>query len=395
MTGGSKMMKHLATLLLGLAIITLTSVARGKSTSVGCKDKDGNAVDWWIALKAPEGSPYGYIDSNQSPPAWAYDKILELTATNGNPLAETVQQIYGDNGAHYLIYNDQPYRLTKPKVRIDPKYHAHAKGVIAFEGDQGFWLVHSNPNFPDNPATSEYTGIYDCNTKGTTCGPKSGQQRYGQSYLCITLKADNLEKAAQLIQIAEVAVTGSNLGGTENQFPELNKIVSDFEDHREGEAPEQKTDNHVITTVGGEQLLQFAMSPTPAGVDVYLYEQLIEPKLKSGLWVETWKEGKDFVSYCPSVPSSLPEGTDFKYETRTINKIRINDDLEWTNPRTANSGDHSKWAISHTPGGLSGCNSSSAHAGTETSRRHMLSSAQAADCNNAASVKVSDEFCLL
>ncbi len=58
----------------------------------------------------------------------------------------------------------------------------------------------------------------------------------------------------------------------------------------------------------------------------------------AGLWVETWKEGEDFVSYCPSVPSSLPPGTDFQYETRTINRIKINNDLEWTNPRTKDSG---------------------------------------------------------
>ena len=58
----------------------------------------------------------------------------------------------------------------------------------------------------------------------------------------------------------------------------------------------------------------------------------------TGLWVETWKEGQDFVSYCPTDKSSLPKGTHFKYETRTINKIYINEDLHWTNPRSTNSG---------------------------------------------------------
>ena len=54
--------------------------------------------------------------------------------------------------------------------------------------------------------------------------------------------------------------------------------------------------------------------------------------------METWKEGEDFWSYCPSVKSSLPQGTHFKYETHTINKIYINKDLQWTNPRSRNSG---------------------------------------------------------
>jgi hypothetical protein len=34
---------------------------------------------------------------------------------------------------------------------------SHA-GVIAMQGPQGFWLTHSNPNFPDDPKISNYTG---------------------------------------------------------------------------------------------------------------------------------------------------------------------------------------------------------------------------------------------
>jgi hypothetical protein len=54
-------------------------------------------------LQAPEGSLYGYIDSDQSPLAWAFDPNLALADTSGNPLAETVQQIYQE-GTGYLIY---------------------------------------------------------------------------------------------------------------------------------------------------------------------------------------------------------------------------------------------------------------------------------------------------
>ena len=53
--------------------------------------------------QAPEGSLYGYIDSDQSPPAWAYDPNSHLADTSGNPLAETVQQIY-QSGTGYVIY---------------------------------------------------------------------------------------------------------------------------------------------------------------------------------------------------------------------------------------------------------------------------------------------------
>ena len=31
-------------------------------------------------------------------------------------------------------------------------------GVLGFEEDGGFYLLHSTPNFPDNPADDEYHG---------------------------------------------------------------------------------------------------------------------------------------------------------------------------------------------------------------------------------------------
>ena len=46
--------------------------------------------------------------------------------------------------------------------------------------------------------------------------------------------------------------------------------------------PKKEDKHQAITTAGGEPLLQFAMAPTQEGDDVYLYEQLIEPQLKSG-----------------------------------------------------------------------------------------------------------------
>lgn len=44
-------------------------------------------------------------------------------------------------------------------MKVEKLGNTGLAGVIAFDGDQGFWLLHSNPNFPDNPADSKYTGI--------------------------------------------------------------------------------------------------------------------------------------------------------------------------------------------------------------------------------------------
>ena len=50
-----------------------------------------------------------------------------------------------------------------------------------------------------------------------------------------------------------------------------------------GAVPVKDSISQGITTVGSESLLQFAMTPTEFGDDVYLYEQLIEPTLDSGM----------------------------------------------------------------------------------------------------------------
>lgn len=37
-------------------------------------------------------------------------------------------------------------------------HHANLAGVIGFDAEGGFYLMHSTPNFPDNPADSDYKG---------------------------------------------------------------------------------------------------------------------------------------------------------------------------------------------------------------------------------------------
>ena len=50
-----------------------------------------------------------------------------------------------------------------------------------------------------------------------------------------------------------------------------------------GAVPVKDSIKQELTTMGSQSFLQFAMSPTEVGDDVYLYEQLIEPALASGL----------------------------------------------------------------------------------------------------------------
>ena len=47
-------------------------------------------------------------------------------------------------------------------------------------------------------------------------------------------------------------------------------------------APAESDPRPFLCSLAGEQFVQFVMSPSATGDDVYLYEQLVEPVLQSG-----------------------------------------------------------------------------------------------------------------
>lgn len=69
-----------------------------------------------------------------------------------------------------LMYNDETPNGTSSESL------AHAKGVVAFDGESGFWLTHSVPRFPPPPEDG-----YSYPPTGT---------RYGQTMLCVTLDSE-------------------------------------------------------------------------------------------------------------------------------------------------------------------------------------------------------------
>lgn len=74
------------------------------------------------------------------------------------------------------MYNDEP-----PSSKTDP-VKGHTKGVVASNDESGFWMVHSVPHFPPELDTEKYSY------------PSTGHI-YGQSFLCISMTAKELDKA--------------------------------------------------------------------------------------------------------------------------------------------------------------------------------------------------------
>lgn len=68
-------------------------------------------------------------------------------------------------------------------------------------------------------------GINDCEKKGSPCGPTHGQLQDGQSYLCVSFDASNLEKVADVLRGDELTIYASNIDGLADQYPNIQELI--------------------------------------------------------------------------------------------------------------------------------------------------------------------------
>ncbi|KAK9842121.1 hypothetical protein WJX84_004894 [Apatococcus fuscideae] len=166
-------------LVLGVCILG----SQVSAASLTCRNEAAQSIDFWTSVKFPRptGTRYTYTDNTLEQTEWMLGD--DLAATSGNPLSATLAPLYADASFGYIMYNDE---IPTSSGGSTSSTKAHAKGVIGFGPDGGFWLVHSVPKFPDRPSVSDYTGI------------ASGQQINAQSFLCLSMTPSTLEKVAQL-----------------------------------------------------------------------------------------------------------------------------------------------------------------------------------------------------
>ena len=281
------------------------------STAVGCRDDDGNPVDYWYALKAHKLTTYAYSDANGGTFKMSPN---DMASPNDGALAQTLQQIYaGDSGVGYAMYNDEtPDKHTEQS-------RAHSKGVVGFGSGGGFWLVHSAPRFPDYVKNGY---------KGFGQGVNPASTRYAQSFLCLSLPLDEIDAGVASNMIVNWPhVHDSSLPSSlSGSLPTVASWLA-------GSHTTTPTATvREVKTQGGKVFHAFAKNKQ---WNKQLYEDLVAPTFKMDLACETWQDGVDQMpSYCKP---------DYANDVENVQYVELPG--KGAPARWKHTVDHSKWCV--------------------------------------------------
>lgn len=299
-----------------------------------CKDEDNRNVDWYVLYKLPKvsessnsvirnGLAYLYMTSNTVDKGWQLS-TKKISAKNSIP-GNTLAPLYNDSEASktfWILYNDDP-----PNRPINGKY-GHAKGAMMANNKQGFWLIHSVPNYPPLPNSGNDTrrrNVEEDLTPGNRSEydyPSSGEN-YGQSFLCISVDSDQFDSIGQQFMYNQIIIYRRNILNTfVATFPNLTAAAMQ---KRIRKAP--FTSKTLLKSSGGVEFVSFAKSDK---WQKDLYEQFVAPTLKTDLFAETWLNGR----------GRLPSDCE-KVKVYNVVSIHLKSvDIDFTSSR-----DHSKWAV--------------------------------------------------
>jgi len=297
----------------GFLAVCLISLIGLVNAGMGCRDDDGNPVDWFIVYKMPvlpksknsnfnKGYGYAVIDPSHTTSFKISENTLDQDA---GYLGHTLDQVY--SGAKtkvgWLMYNDQ-----NPDGSQSSTY-GHTKGVIGFDGTTGFWLIHSVPRWPE--------------PHGTAYEFPDNERIYGQNFICITLDMSQMEDVGYQLFFTRPSVYDSNLPTSfKAKTTNLQSVL---------DGTYQKAANASILEFPSKGRVKFVHMAKNSKWNDDLYQALVSPYIDDGLFVETWMRPY-FDSFC------TPK---FDYQTVNVATLTLGDDVAF-----GETNDHSKWAIS-------------------------------------------------
>ncbi|CAD5234761.1 unnamed protein product [Bursaphelenchus xylophilus] len=280
---------------------------------------DGNDVDWFISLKMPtlsgktespfikNGLAYFYADSNNQDFRISQKDINDPKSSMGMTVTQAIDATKSSD-KFWLFYNDQ-----QPGRTDSDGHRAHAKGVMAFDSTQGFWLIHSAPRFADPDKAYYY--------------PPTGT-KFGQSFFCMTFEADQLHEIGRQIHVAQLSITKFGFPDSFAQYQKLQRAVKLGKSLGTKSCSFNRTT--ALKTKGGQWLTSYEKHRN-FGKDLYSNQLVVNTK--KAFYVETWLNGpRDYAPTCKT--------DDFVTNNRRIAPGGV----EWSSAL-----DHSKWAVSAEP----------------------------------------------
>ncbi|XP_060074731.1 plancitoxin-1-like [Ylistrum balloti] len=287
--------------------------------SMGCLSETGKPVDWFIVYKLPvlpknansvlqEGLGFYYMDDNS--PTWMLSKV-GINGSVTNPVYNTVQQIYNqpkNENYMYMMYNDQ----TPSSESLN---HGHTKGVLSFDTQDGFWLVHSTPRFPPNK-TSRWAW------------PESAKD-YGQAFLCVTYPTTMMDKIGEQLLYNYPKIYDKFFPASfATESPMMNKILGDTQSHVSQLPWYHKT---TLVSKAGHQFVSYAKF---GKFMADLYDDLVAIDLHCDIMVESWQKG--------GAKQNLPTNCSSQYKVYNVQNVTF----PVGGVSFLETKDHSKWAVS-------------------------------------------------
>nr|UOI85654.1 deoxyribonuclease 2-3 [Dugesia japonica] len=271
---------------------------------ISCKSENNTDLDWYIIIKYPDVYNFFYLSSETNGKSWKLPNYA--LNSDKNLVALTLNQAYNatNDKSFYAFYNDD-----KAKKRSGSS-GGHLKGVVNFDKETGYWLVHSVPHFPP-PKSYNYPAPQSIN---------------GQSFFCVSLNTSNLNDILiqLLLMYADVYSFHLPESFSDNTTLMYNLIKLIYNKH----APGLKSNIINLKTISNTPIMHFGKS---SNFSDDLYAALIAPTLKDSLFVESWMNGGG---------GREPSNCKITYKVYNIQAIKI------CGVNFKEYQDHSKWAVS-------------------------------------------------
>ncbi|XP_060756417.1 deoxyribonuclease-2-alpha [Neoarius graeffei] len=305
--------------------------AEGANTTISCFNDQGHAVDWFYIYKLPhphhqpleEGLKYLLLEKQSEGWTEGGSLVGDITGALGRSLGP----LYKNGELGYILYNDQPPQ-NQPHVDDANRKSGHTKGVVLFDSRQGFWLVHSTPNFPPPK------------TEGKFSYPSSGINN-GQNFICVTYPLERFDTIGEQLTINQPHVYDCDIPKSlASSVPSMVKLCK----HQHGWKNSSVTDGSFssrnrsvsLLSLAGTEFISFAKG---AAFGNDLYHAWVAPTLQTDLLVQFWRRSTGV----------LPSDCSPSWKVLGVHLLSPGGQITFKATE-----DHSKWAASAGGGGLRG-----------------------------------------